>query len=82
MSLVRKVSWQGMSAARRHDLLVDEVTVVTSFKEVSGKLGSASMKRSVGRADKSSTECKTERNGFFLYVKDDKMNRVDVDVCL
>ena len=34
-------------------LFVDEVTVVTSFKEVSGKLGSASMKRSVGRSDTS-----------------------------
>ena len=61
---------------------VDEVTVVTSFKEVSGKLSSASMKRSVGRTDTSQTECKTERNGFFLYVKDGRMNRVDVGVCL
>ena len=34
-------------------LFVDEVTVVTSFKEVSGKLSCASMKRSVGRIDKS-----------------------------
>ena len=47
-------------------LFVDEVTVVTSFKEVSGKLSSASMKRSVGRTDTSSTVCKTERNSFFM----------------
>ena len=45
MSLVCKVSWRGM--------FVDEVTVVTSFKEVSGKLSSASMKCSVGRTDTS-----------------------------
>ena len=32
---------------------VDEVTVVTSFKEASGKLSSASMKRSIGRTDMS-----------------------------
>ena len=34
-------------------MFVDEVTVVTSFKEVSGRLGSASMERSVGRANTS-----------------------------
>ena len=34
-------------------LFVDEVTFVTSFKEVSGKLSSASMKCSVGRTDTS-----------------------------
>ena len=34
-------------------LFVDEVTVVTSFKEVRGKLSSASMKCSVGRTDTS-----------------------------
>ena len=34
-------------------LFADEVTVVTSFKEVSGKLSSASIKRSVGRTDTS-----------------------------
>ena len=33
MSLVCKVSWRGMSAASY--LFVDEVTVVTPFKEVS-----------------------------------------------
>ena len=37
-------------------LFSDEVTVVTSFKEVSGKLSSASIKRSVGRMDTSYAE--------------------------
>ena len=53
MSLVCKVSWRGMSAARRISVFVDEVTPVTSFKEVSGKLSSTSMQRSVGRTDTS-----------------------------
>ena len=50
--LVCKVSRRGMSEARPI-LFGDEVTVVTSFKEVSGKLSSTSIKRSVGRTDSS-----------------------------
>ena len=45
------------------------------FKEVSGKLSSAIMKRNVGRTDTSSKEW------LILYVKDGRMNK-DVGVCL
>ena len=51
-SLVCKVSLRGMFGGVSY-LFGDEVTVVTSFKEVSGKLSSASIKRSVGRTDTS-----------------------------
>ena len=51
-SLVCKVSLRGDVGGASY-LFGDEVTVVTSFKEVSGKLSSASIKRSVGRTDTS-----------------------------
>ena len=51
-SLVCKVSVRGGCHGASY-LFGDEVTVVTSFKEVSGKLSSASIKCSVSRTDTS-----------------------------
>ena len=52
-SLACKVSLRGMSGRGASYLFGDEVTVVTSFKDVSGKLSTATIKRSVGRTDTS-----------------------------
>ena len=54
---------------------VDEVTVVTLFKEVSGKLSSALVFHVA-----SVEQMRRKRNGFFKYVRDGKINRVDVGV--
>ena len=58
-SLVCKASLRGTSAARRICLVttLPVTTAVASFKEVSGKLSSASIKRGVGRTDTSYAEC-------------------------
>ena len=56
-------------------MCVDEVTVVTLFKEVSGKLSSALVFHVA-----SVEQMRRKRNGFFKYVRDGKINRVDVGV--